>query len=613
MMAYNLNKSTLNLTLSVFVYFFAFLTPLQSCDAGTPGPDHSDNIILYEDWGDKDFHNWDDDFREGDATIESHPVHEGKYAIKQRASNPGSLVHFFGDHPGVDEKTIDDVTLESYLYFPPGFQWPSGGITLWTMASFESWGAGYNKAKGKGKPLTWAPYYVMIALKGNGAPFLFLTRADDLGRNGELYRKYAQNVGQTKAIELGTWTKLKFRLKLNTLGNKDGIFKLWINDDLKCNYSDINFRGSYRDHGWNHLMMSFLGNPSKANTQWVSRDNILLKGVEGSLSVPKVRKKIVKQTAYSQTNGKSDQPLRGNDIFFEELFEDTNFSDRGWYDNTAMILSEKEFIPGGKSSLEFHFNKGAKTPVSGPAIRHKFPETESVYVRFYVKYSKNWEGSNKPYHPHEIYLLTNEDGEWVGPAYTHLTAYIEQNEGQPLLTIQDGKNIDQKKINMDLSGKTENRAVAGCNGNTDGTGKTQCYRVGRVYFNGKTWRADRIYFTDVPGNSYKNNWHLIEAFFKLNTILDGKGITDGVVKYWFDGDLLISHENILLRTGVHPKMMFNQLLIAPYIGDGSPVEQTMWIDNLTVSSNRSISARKPLSKTSVPLESPSGLRIKTVQ
>jgi len=33
-------------------------------------------------------------------------------------------------------------------------------------------------------------------------------------------------------------------------------------------------------------------------------------------------------------------------------------------------------------------------------------------------------------------------------------------------------------------------------------------------------------------------------------------------------------------------MRFNQFIIAPYIGDGSPVDQTMWVDNLTVATSR---------------------------
>ena len=176
------------------------------------------------------------------------------------------------------------------------------------MASFESWGAGYNKAKGKGKPLAWAPYWVMILLKGNGVPLAYLTRSDDLGSPGELYRNYGQNMGETHPIKLGAWTRLKFRLKLNTPGKYDGIFQLWIDDDLKCNYININFRGSYQKFGWNHLMMSFLGSPSKSASQWVSRDNILLTGGEAASFVPMVRKKIVKKPLIPHTVSKSDQP-----------------------------------------------------------------------------------------------------------------------------------------------------------------------------------------------------------------------------------------------------------------------------------------------------------------
>src|SRR5256712_13153409 len=42
----------------------------------------------------------------------------------------------------------------------------------------------------------------------------------------------------------------------------------------------------------------------------------------------------------------------------------------------------------------------------------------------------------------------------------------------------------------------------------------------------------------------------------------------------------------MLRTGAHPNMKFKQLIVAPYIGDGSPVDQTMWVDNLPVGTGR---------------------------
>ena len=78
---------------------------------------------------------------------------------------------------------------------------------------------------------------------------------------------------------------------------------------------------------------------------------------------------------------------------------------------------------------------------------------------------------------------------------------------------------------------------------------------------------------------------------KLNTIVGGKGVNDGIVQYWFDGRLVIDRHDVLLRTGANPTMQFNQLVIAPYIGDGSPVAQSMWIDDLTVATGRAVGAR----------------------
>ncbi len=290
-------------------------------------------------------------------------------------------------------------------------------------------------------------------------------------------------------------------------------------------------------------------------------------------------------------------------MLFQENFEDANFTSRSWYDNTNLQLSSTEHISGSTRSVEYRFLQGATTPTSGGAIRKKFQDTDEVYVSLYVKYSSNWTGSNRTYHPHEFLILTNLEGDYAGPAYTHLTAYIEHNEGIPLLAIQDGQNIDLTRINQDLTNITENRAVAGCNGTlNDGYSTLSCYPVGGgVYWNGKQWKASAVYFQDTAGPYYKNNWHRIEAYFKLNSIANGKAVADGIIRYWYDGSLIIERTNIIMRTAQHPNMKFNQFLIAPWIGDGSPLDQTMWVDNLTVETSR------PGGDTIPPL-APSGLR-----
>jgi len=250
-----------------------------------------------------------------------------------------------------------------------------------------------------------------------------------------------------------------------------------------------------------------------------------------------------------------------------------------------MALSSTEHITGSTHSLEIHFLLNGVTAVwSGPS-RHAITPTSSVYVSYWVKYSANWVGSGQSFHPHEFYFLTNEDAQYTGPSFTHLTAYIEHNYqsgGYPVMAIQDGVNIDQSKIGQDLSAVTESRAASGCNGNTDGY-PTDCYDMGgSVYNNGKTWKTAAPAFLPNPGPGYKNDWHFVEAYFQLNSIANGKGVADGVVRYTIDGQVVIDHTNALFRTGAHPTMQFNQFLIGPYIGAGSPVDQTMWVDDLTI-------------------------------
>jgi hypothetical protein len=255
---------------------------------------------------------------------------------------------------------------------------------------------------------------------------------------------------------------------------------------------------------------------------------------------------------------------------------------------------------------------GSTKCVGGTPSRHLFQSTDSVYLSFYIKHSASWVGSGKPYHPHMFHFLTNLDPAYAGPAYTHLTAYVEELGGFPQLVVQDGKNIDETRVGVDLTNITENRAVAGCNGDSDGHGSGECYQSGSVHWNGKKWRPNQTYFDNIPGSPrYKGDWHLVEAYFKLNTIVNGKGMKDGVLRYWYDGSVVLDLTNVVLRTGAHPTMQFNQFLVAPYIGDGSPVDQTFWIDNLMIATARPANPPPPPGGgggTTAP-SAPSNLRI----
>ena len=276
-------------------------------------------------------------------------------------------------------------------------------------------------------------------------------------------------------------------------------------------------------------------------------------------------------------------PPPGPTVLVTEGFEDAAVAARGWYDNTSPAISTVEHSTG-VGALQMAFAAGGTVPSNGGSVRHKFAGTDRVYLRYWVKYSANWIGSGVSYHPHEFHFVTNLDGNFVGPAATHLTTYIEhsyQGGGYPRLALQDALNIDTTKINVNLTGQTELRGANGCNGNTDGY-PTGCYQLGGEWRNEKIWTASAPSFTAGPGPGYKNAWHKVEAYFQLNSIQGGVGVANGVAQYWFDGQLVIDHRNVLMRTGQYPSMQFTQFIIAPYIGVGSPVAQTMWVDDLVI-------------------------------
>src|SRR5437879_1177982 len=205
-------------------------------------------------------------------------------------------------------------------------------------------------------------------------------------------------------------------------------------------------------------------------------------------------------------------------ILFEEHFESNAFASRGWYDNPSMTITTSQHIPGSTAALEVHFAAGATMPTWGGAARHLFTATPTLYVSYWVKYSSNWVGSGKPYHPHEFQAMSDQDGDYDGPSIAWLVAYIEhnyQNGGKPHLALQDSKAINTSYGTppINLVGVTENRAVNGCNGVVETNLRgVDCFNM-PPWYNNKQLETAQPYFQPSPGPGYKGDWHHVEAYF----------------------------------------------------------------------------------------------------
>lgn len=285
----------------------------------------------------------------------------------------------------------------------------------------------------------------------------------------------------------------------------------------------------------------------------------------------------------------TDPPTSGI-LLFVETFEDANLAARGWYDNTKILLSTVEHPPGSTSSAQYLFAPGAELPTTGGTQRHKFAPSSSIYISYDVKYSSNWIGSGRSYHPHEFHVTSTLDGDYDGLSSNWMMVYLEQNYangGRPRLAIQDNKAISTTTgaLPNNLIGVTESRSTSGCNGVAEANMAFECFLSGNSWYNDKQLTGPVLFQPD-PGKGYKSDWNFVEAYFELNTVVNGIGQADGVMQYWFNRTLILDRHDILYRTGARPTMQFNQFVIAPYIGGGSPVGQSMFVDNVRLATSR---------------------------
>jgi hypothetical protein len=242
-------------------------------------------------------------------------------------------------------------------------------------------------------------------------------------------------------------------------------------------------------------------------------------------------------------------------VLFSESFDDADLLKRDWYDGSSFKI-ESEGAFAGKGCIEYSWKEKASNPHTSSGARHPLKATDQLFLRYYLKLSRNWKWSGKPYHPHLTHFLTSENGKWHGPARSHLTLYVEPVNGKLRLGATD----------------MENEAMP--HGLTQGPLKGG--------YNGKLYDSKETVFND-------EKWHCIEAQFKLNTldVTNDKPNADGIIRGWFDGKLVVENTDIVFRTTDFPEMQWNQFLLTPYFGPGLlPHAQTLWIDELVVSTER---------------------------
>jgi len=242
-------------------------------------------------------------------------------------------------------------------------------------------------------------------------------------------------------------------------------------------------------------------------------------------------------------------------VLFRESFEDPRLLERGWYDGSKFTISRTRPF-AGQGCIEYAWKTGGTTPANSSGIRHLIEATDTVALRCYLRLSKGWGWTDRGYHPHLMHFMTTENSKFHGPAASHLTVYLEPQNGRLRLAATDIQNQDAPH------GLTQGPLRGG--------------------YNAMVYDSKEVLFRD-------DGWHCVEALYQLNSLdlKAGRPNADGIVRGWFDGKLVIDHTNVVLRSTDFPQMKFNQFLLTPYFGPGLlPHEQTLWIDELALGNQR---------------------------
>ncbi len=294
--------------------------------------------------------------------------------------------------------------------------------------------------------------------------------------------------------------------------------------------------------------------------------------------------------------GASADPAKyRGELLLSEGFEDASLGERDWYDFSGLELTQEEPL-NGRSSFFCQFEVGRVDCVGGRPGRHLFEPQEAVFASYWVRYSDDHRASG------ELYFLSTEDPPVIGTIFSHLALAVGQSEGFPLVSSEDGPNVDPGCVEFpsgDVAGCDggalsdydfgEARSVSGCNGVSGDPSEVSCSEEPQTasgYVSRRQWVAVRQGFSLEPGRRYKGAWHLVELYVRLNTIQGGKGMADGAFRYWLDGELFLARDSLIWRTAQYPELKFNQLLIVPWVDPGNSVPQRLWIDELVLRQGR---------------------------
>jgi hypothetical protein len=158
--------------------------------------------------------------------------------------------YYFADHQTVGGSRIEEVWVRLYSKFDTGTTWPGYDQKILVLNLTDAGGA--------------RRWQVIV----NVTAGTYLVQHTDID-NWRFYN-LDQNVGTPSPVRMGQWDKLKLQVRLNTPGQANGQVRLWVNDQLKTQRTDVNIRAG-TSLGINKMIVGSYSNPPHNGTgvQWI--------------------------------------------------------------------------------------------------------------------------------------------------------------------------------------------------------------------------------------------------------------------------------------------------------------------------------------------------------
>ncbi len=244
-------------------------------------PHESDAALIWYD----DFDNPEQQERyaekEGELSDEARFGHTGQSLLMRYQTGSrgiGGRKVFFGDSPTNrrqsvrGEESFTDVYWRIYIKHQSG--WTGGGPDKLSRAT-SLVAPGWRQSMiahvwSSGEALTLDP------ASGVRGDRVLTTKYNDFDNLKWLGNKPASHFMLHSREESGRWVCVESRAKLNTPGERDGLNQLWIDGRLEAERRNLDWRGSYVDHGINAVFLEAYWNQGSPvdQSRWI--DNFVI-------------------------------------------------------------------------------------------------------------------------------------------------------------------------------------------------------------------------------------------------------------------------------------------------------------------------------------------------